>query len=363
MRRIHSSPTTLSTLVGALVSLAACSSPPTAPSTSSGTPESASPSLGTALPAARSLSLSGDGHALQLKGAPADPSYIATYPVSGFNSMTVTAGSYGDLTATCQSGGGAAKCTSLPFFSQVGSSAVNVYDAFGKIVIALPVSPIIDAGVLPSLPSGGFDAGAGTATGNGTIGGNGSAGIADDAGAGCTPSVSASFSGCSLTVGGTTCDCSDVACATGAIEACLGSTGVLTGLPLDDGGFPGTLPDAGLFGTGSPFSDDAGALGSMSAACTSAAIASAQAAFCSDVDAAAAAQGLSATLDCAALGTLSFPTTPPATSATAVTCDQLTHDAFAKVRAALATCDPLDYIGWNSSAELQLFDDGACTVW
>ena len=72
---------------------------------------------------------------------------------------------------------------------------------------------------------------------------------------------------------------------------------------------------------------------------------------------------MKATLDCAALGTLSFPTTPPAASSTSFTCDAATHDAFVKVRAELATCDALAYVGWDPSAELQLFEDGVCTGW
>ena len=346
MRRIRLSAVTL---FGTLACAAACSSSPTTPSSPSPehpAPASPSPAPTTAPSAARTLSLIGDGHTLHLSGAPADPTYVATYPVSGLTAMTVTSSAFGDLSASCASGGGAVACKELPFFSEVGGGTVKVFDAYGHPLLALPASPIAppDAGgvAVPPLPPG-LDA---------SVGG----GFTIDAG-GCAPSVTASLSGCSLTVGGVTCDCSDPSCTSSAIEACLGSAGVPIG--AGGGGGGGFLPDAGLPGLGG--FGDAGVFGG--AACSAAAIASAKAGFCSDVDAWLTANGVSATLDCSAIGTLTFPTTLPAASTTGFTCDQITHDAFVKVRTELATCDPLEYVGWDSSAELQLFEDSACTVW
>jgi hypothetical protein len=293
------------------------------------------------------LSLTGDGQALHLNGAPADPSYVASYPVPGFSGMTVTASAYGDLTAACAGSGGAAACKSLPFFTEIGEDKVKVSDPYGHVVLALPLPPGLpsfDAGVpvppVPPTPTS-FDAG--------------SINVGIDAG-GCAPSVNASIASCTLTIGGVTCDCSDATCAANAIEACLTSTGVPAGNGTGGGG--GILPDAGVPGAGWPA--DAG---TGSAACSSTAIMSAKTQFCLDVDSWLSAHGLTTTLDCAKIGTLTFPTTLPAAMATGFTCDQITHDAFVTVRATLATCDPLSYVGWDSSAELQLFEASACTVW
>ncbi len=385
MRKIDLSLSAISTLVGLVGTLAcagACSSSVTSTSSGSPEPSAASPSAGGASGSSTgsrplSLSLTGDGHALHVNGAPADPSYSATYPITGLTAMNVTASPVGDLAASCASGGGTVACKSLPFFSTVSGGSVKVYDAYAHVVMTVPLPPGLDAGgALPPLPIGALAAGAGAALGF-------------DAGS-CAPTVNASLASCSLTIGGTTCDCCDPTCASSAIEGCLGSLGVPVGagsgspvgsgsggFPFGDGGVPGlgsigSLDDAGIPGLGSIGSlddagipglgslDDAGALGT---ACSASTLASAKAQFCADVDAWVLAHGGSATLDCAALGTLSFPTTLPPASSSSFTCDQATHDAFVKVRAGLATCDPLEYIGWDSSAELQLFEDSACTVW
>jgi hypothetical protein len=354
MRRIRLS---LATLVGlgTVACAAACSSSPTGPSTS-GSPQTAqSPGSGASSPGSsagtpavsRTLSLVGDGHALHLSAAPADPSYSATYPISGFRAMTVTTNAVGDLTAACETGGGAAACKSLPFFTQVGAEDVKVFDPYGHVVLAVPLPPGLppfDAGIpLPPVTPG-FDAG-GLGLG------------AFDAG-GCAPSVTASLASCSLTIGGVTCDCSDASCASNAITACLSSAGVPIGAGAGGGLGGGLFPDAGALGSG--WLSDAGPFG---AACSSTEVMSDKTQFCIDVDAWLTAHGISMTLDCAKVGTLTFPSTLPAPSTTGFTCDQITHDAFVKVRAALATCNPLDYVGWDSSAELQLFEGSACDVW
>jgi hypothetical protein len=374
MRTIHLSLTTLTSLFGTVACVAACSSAPTVSPTSSSTPTSgSSPGASTASGAtssadAHSISLTGDGHALHLNGAPADPAYVATYPVSGLTAMTITASTFGDLTASCASSSGAVTCKSLPFFAGVsgsGGSNVAVYDAFGHVIMSIPLPPF-DAGALPVVPSppsppsppsvpsppSGPSLPTDAGTSNGTSG----------ATASCAPSVTASLSGCTLTVGTTTCDCSDASCAASAIEACLGAAGVPVGTLDDAGGLGGLLPDdGGLPGLGSLLPDDGGLFG---AGCSAATIASTKTQFCSDVDAWLAAHGMATTtLDCNAIGTLSFPTSLPTASTSGFTCDQITHDAFVKVRAALATCNPLDYVDWDSSAELQLFEDSACTVW
>lgn len=350
MRRIRLS---LAAALGTVACAAACSSSPNVPSTSSSTPQSpgapggAGGTTAAAAPsAARSLSLTGDGHALHLRGAPADPAYVATYPITGFSGMTVTASAFGDLSAACESAGAATACKSLPFFAQTGGGTIKVFDPYGHVVLAAPAPApgplpgLFDAGTSPPfLP--GWDAGVGS-------------GLGIDAG-GCAPSVTASLSGCTIMVDGVTCDCSDASCTADAIQTCLGNAG----LPGAGGGLGGGIFDAGLPGI-APL-PDGGPFGG--AACGSAAIASAKAQFCSDVDAWLSANGISATLDCAAVGTLTFPTTLPAPSTSGFTCDQITHDAFVKVRTALATCNPLEYVGWDSSAELQLFEDSACTVW
>jgi hypothetical protein len=181
----------------------------------------------------------------------------------------------------------------------------------------------------------------------------------------CAPSVTVSASSCSVTVGGATCDCSDCACLTSAFESCLGDAGVAS-LPLPDAaGIPVSLPplsfdDGGLpaFGWGG---EDGG--GSTSAACSASAVAAAKTAFCNGVDAWLTAHGSSATLDCSQVGSLSFPVTAPTTLPTtppAVVCSAATHAAFATAQSTLAGCDPLDYVGWDTSAQLQLFEDGAC---
>jgi hypothetical protein len=183
----------------------------------------------------------------------------------------------------------------------------------------------------------------------------------------CAPSVTVSASSCSVTVGATTCDCSDCACLTSAFESCLGDAGI-SPLPLplplpDAAGIPVSLPplpfdDGGLpsFGWG----DDGG---STSAACSASAVAAAKTAFCNAVDAWLTANGSSATLDCSQVGSLSFPVTAPTTLPTApasLVCSAATHAAFATAQSTLAGCDPLDYVGWDTSAQLQLFEDGAC---
>jgi hypothetical protein len=147
-----------------------------------------------------------------------------------------------------------------------------------------------------------------------------------------------------------------VSCASNAIQSCLPSAGAPGGVNGTGGG-GAILPDGGLPAIGSW---DAGA---SNAACSSTAITSAKTQFCLDVDAWLSAHGLMMTIDCAKLGTLTFPTSLPAPGATGFTCDQITHDAFVNARATLATCNPLDYVGWDSSAELQLFEASACTVW
>jgi hypothetical protein len=247
-------------LFGTVACAAACSSGPgVSPQRQPAAgPPASSPSSSTSSPAAaRSLSLVGDGRTLTLRGAPADPAYVATYPISGLTGMTVAASVFGDLSAACASGGGAVACKALPFFTAVGggSAGVKVFDAYGHVVLTAPAPSGADAGSAP-LPSA-FDAGAGGTWG---AGGGVGTGVGIEAGS-CAPSVTASLAGCSLTVGGVTCDCCDATCAAGAIQACLGSLGLPVGAGggalggglggiFDDAGLPG-LPGSGGFG-GSP---------------------------------------------------------------------------------------------------------------
>ena len=92
------------------------------------------------------MSLSGDGHSLHLNGAPADPSYVATYPVADLNAMAVTSSAVGDLTADCASGGSAVACKSLPFFTEVNAKELKVFDAYGHVVMETPFTASSDAG-------------------------------------------------------------------------------------------------------------------------------------------------------------------------------------------------------------------------
>jgi hypothetical protein len=386
MRTIRLSIATFSSV---LAFAAACSMTPSVPSTSgsgqdpTGSPASSSSSSPASAGSSRTLLLSGDGTSLTLSGAPANPSYAATYPIAGFTEMTVTANAYGDLTATCATASGAASCKTLPFFSQVGKEAVTVYDPYAKVVMTVPLTVADGGTTAPTPPPSGAGA-TGTGTGTGTGASPLDAGSGSSSGASsCVPSVSASISGCSLTVGGTTCDCCDPTCAASAIESCLGNAGVpglggSSGFPFEDGGIPGlgALEDGGIPGLGSGLGalDDAGipglgsGLGALddagsSSACSASAVSSAQSQFCAGVDAWLTAHNVSATLDCSSIGTLSFPASLPPASSTGFTCDEITQAAFAQVRSALATCNPCDYIGWDSSAQLQLFDDGVCTIW
>jgi hypothetical protein len=65
-------------------------------------------------------------------------------------------------------------------------------------------------------------------------------------------------------------------------------------------------------------------------------------------------------LDCAQIGALPTNVTAPPASPASNDCGDITHDAFVKVRKDLATCNPASYITWDSSARLQLVEDGAC---
>jgi hypothetical protein len=204
------------------------------------------------------------------------------------------------------------------------------------------------------------------------------AALGGDAGGPCVPSVTVNVSAggasgsvtCAVTVNGTTCDCSDCACIAGAVEACVGvpggglldDAGLGIGLP-DDASFPGLPPipsgfDAGLPGIGSPLDG-----GWSSAACSASAVAAAKAQFCSDVDSWLASHGSTATLDCSAVGSLSFPVSgsgAPPSPPPALVCSSATQAAFAAAQSTLSGCNPVDYVGWNSSAQLQLFEDGVC---
>lgn len=362
------SPLVLPLSLASLLAFAACSASPTDTS-SSPAPGPSSPSSSSSS-SALTLALHGDGTALRLDGAPADASYSATYPLKGFTSMNVAVNHAGDLTALCGASSGKAACTDLPFFSKVHSSGlIEVYDLYGhKVMNALPMqgdaglfggsgwSPDAAVPTLPPLPPV-------TVPDAGSIG---TPAPPIDAGVGniastCGPTVTASMSGCSLTVNGTTCDCSDVSCVQGAIESCVQGllppgvnlpAGLDAGLPAVDGGglgLPGLPPGIPTFGDGG-----------TSSACSASDVAAAQQQFCSDVDAALTAAGITATLDCSALDTLTFPSAPPGSINSSQHCGDLTHDAFVKARTALATCNPLDYVGWDSSARLQLFEDGVC---
>jgi hypothetical protein len=381
---------TLVTL-GSVAALAGCSSSPTlpalgreaaslpsSPSPSSPSSSSSSSSASSSSSTASSpltLTLHGDGQSLRLDGAPADAAYAATYALAGFTAMTVTLNRFGELAATCESGGVAAVCTDLPFFSTVAPAAANVtvYDLYGHEVVDLPLGSY-DAGIsapaLPPLPPSGFDAGG--------LGG----GLGLDAG-GCAPQVTASLSGCTLTVSGTTCDCADASCVSGALEACLdvggaGGNGAAGNGAAGSGAAGNGAAGSGVAGNGVAGSGAAGngtagwdagwpGIGWLqdggvgTSSCSAADVAAAQQQFCADVDAWLTSHGLSGTLDCAQLGALSFPTTPPPSPAASYHCGDITHDAFVHVLTILATCSPLDYLGWDSSARLQLFEDGDCT--
>ncbi|HEY2513155.1 MAG TPA: hypothetical protein VGI39_19940 [Polyangiaceae bacterium] len=354
--------------VASLVAFAACSAGPTDTS-SSPAPGPSSPS-GSSSSSALTLTLTGDGTVLHLDGAPADASYSATYHLKGFTSMNVAVNHVGDLAAICGAGGGQASCSDLPFFAQVHATGqIEVYDLYGhKVINALPTpgdaglfggtGPAFDASAptLPPLPPVAVpDAGS---LGTPVLPDAGGAG---SIAASCGPSVTASMSGCSLTVNGTTCDCSDVSCTQAAIEACV--QGLLPPGVTIPSGFDAGVPsfgDAGLGAPGLPPGIPTFGDGGTSSACSASDVSAAQQQFCSDVDAALTAAGISATLDCSALDTLTFPSAPPSTLNLSQHCGDLTHDALVKARTALATCNPLDYVGWDSSARLQLFEDGVC---
>jgi hypothetical protein len=214
-----------------------------------------------------------------------------------------------------------------------------------------------------------------------------SAALSGSAGA-CAPSVTVSTSSCSVTVNGTACDCTDGACITSAIESCIGEDGGLYGYALSDASLPISLPpvpslpsdDGGLLPPGCDY--DASAIGSgfggnnppngtagggslddagSSSACSASAIDSAKTQFCNDVDSWLASHGSSATLDCSQVGSDSYPTSCPTSwPSTSLNCSEATSGAMQATMTTLSGCSPATYIGWDTSAQLQLFESGAC---
>ena len=106
---------------------------------------------------------------------------------------------------------------------------MKVYDAYGKVVMLLPACHSGGGGGHGGgggYGNGGDDSGASDDSGlNNGSGNNGTGSTGDVDAALCDPQVSASFSGCALTVDGVTCNCSDAVCAGNALEACLGTIG------------------------------------------------------------------------------------------------------------------------------------------
>jgi hypothetical protein len=247
------------------------------------------------------------------------------------------------MSASCERAGGQASCSDLPFFSSAstqadGTNHVKVLDVYGH--------KLIDASPLPGGAGGGAGAG-----GHADASAPAPPPIAIDAGAlgagagaiaACVPTVTAGVGGCSMTIDGTTCDCSDTTCIEDAVEQCIGDAGVPS-LSLDAGGI---LPGPGLGG---------------GAGCDPTSIDNAKQQFCLDVDSWLATHGLgSVSLDCAQIGELPTSITPPPASPAQNDCADITHDAFVKVRQTLATCNPCAYVTWDSSARLQLVEAGAC---
>ena len=151
-----------------------------------------------------------------------------------------------------------------------------------------------------------------------------------DAGA-CAPTLVASPGSCTITIAGTSCDCTDVPCVEGAALQCLG--------------IDASVPSPPGFGAGCSQSD----------------VDAAKKQFCSDVDAALAAQGLATTLDCAQIGQIPQPFTPPSSPPTITPCSGFTHAAFETARKTLAACSPAAYVTWEPTADLQLVEAGVCT--
>ena len=83
---------------------------------------------------------------------------------------------------------------------------------------------------------------------------------------------------------------------------------------------------------------------------------------CNDVDAWLASHGLTATLDCSQVGATSFPTSRSTlpNGPAPFDCGDATQAAFATAQQTLASCNPCDYVAWDTSAQLQLFENGVC---
>lgn len=414
---VHVRPTFLATLA-ALGLVAACTSNDDATDSSS---------------SQLSFTLEGDGNGLALKGSPADTAYRAHYPLAGLTRMIVSVNGTGDLTARCESADGPVKCREMPFFSKVtriGQDAnhVTVYDIYGHAVIGTECAPGAGNGNGSGTGSGsasgsgaggascdggacsgggsGYGSGSGSAggctggacdggggsgwgdwadagwgsgcTGSDCLGGGGGGtgtggGTATGSGSGsCSVNVSADCSGCSLTVGSTSCGCSDVQCVSGAIASCAGASGGGGGSwtgGTGSGGSGGSGSGGGGCTTGAcgGGGSDGGAAGGGSgygagggATCASGDVDKAKDQFCADIQTWLDQHHVAVTFDCSTLGDAHYAACMPPPQHEDYRCMDIVNAAWTKVRTELATCTPTEYINWESSARWELLQKGAC---
>lgn len=88
------------------------------------------------IPDLGSLDLTGDGSRLRLSGAPADPTYAASYPVEGLVGMGVRVQANATLVTKCVAKSGEVPCQDHPFYSRARGELVEVFDVYGKLVLA-----------------------------------------------------------------------------------------------------------------------------------------------------------------------------------------------------------------------------------